>query len=95
MTRSIRPGDLMILSRTSGRPEKLRPKYALIRKLLSARKQSGMTREAAAHKIGTMKSAISRLEAGSTNAPSVRNFSNKLPISINRRFIEPLTRPFV
>jgi DNA-binding XRE family transcriptional regulator len=51
--------------------EALEPKYALIRELLSARKQSGMTQEAVANKIGTTKSAISRLEAGSKHAPSI------------------------
>lgn len=51
--------------------EALDPKYALIRELLSARKQSGMTQEAVANKIGTTKSAISRLEAGSKHAPSI------------------------
>jgi DNA-binding XRE family transcriptional regulator len=51
--------------------EALEPKYALIQELLSARKQSGMTQEAVANKIGTTKSAISRLEAGSKHAPSI------------------------
>ena len=51
--------------------EALESKYALIRELLSARKQSGMTQEAVANKIGTTKSAISRLEAGSKHAPSI------------------------
>lgn len=51
--------------------EALEPKYALLRELLTARKQSGMTQEAVANKIGTTKSAISRLEAGSKHAPSI------------------------
>lgn len=51
--------------------EALEPKYALIRELLAARKQSGMTQEAVANKIGTTKSAISRLEAGSKHALSI------------------------
>ena len=51
--------------------EALEPKYALIRELLAARKHSGMTQEAVASKIGTTKSAISRLEAGSKHAPSI------------------------
>ncbi|NTV67222.1 MAG: helix-turn-helix transcriptional regulator [Chlorobaculum sp.] len=49
----------------------LEPKYALIRELLEARKNSGMTQEAVANKIGTTKSAISRLEGGSQHAPSI------------------------
>ncbi len=51
--------------------EDLGPKYALIRELLAARKRSGMTQEAVALKIGTSKSAISRLESGSKHTPSV------------------------
>jgi DNA-binding XRE family transcriptional regulator len=51
--------------------EALEPKYALIRELLEARKNSGMTQEAVASKIGTTKSAISRLEGGSQHAPSI------------------------
>jgi len=49
----------------------LGPKYALIRELLAARQQSGMTQEAVALKIGTSKSAISRLESGNKHTPSV------------------------
>ena len=51
--------------------EALEPKYALIRELLSARQLSGMTQEAVALKIGTSKSAISRLESGSKHSPSL------------------------
>jgi DNA-binding XRE family transcriptional regulator len=51
--------------------EALEPKYALIRELLEARKNSGMTQEAVASKIGTTKSAISRLEGGSQHSPSI------------------------
>ena len=51
--------------------EALGPKYALIRELLEARKNSGMTQEAVASKIGTTKSAISRLEGGSQHSPSI------------------------
>ncbi|ACF42902.1 helix-turn-helix domain-containing protein [Pelodictyon phaeoclathratiforme] len=51
--------------------EALEPKYALIRELLSARQHSGMTQEAVALKIGTTKSAISRLESGSKHSPSL------------------------
>ena len=51
--------------------EALGPKYALIRELLAARQHSGMTQEAVAEKIGTSKSAISRLESGSKHSPSI------------------------
>jgi DNA-binding XRE family transcriptional regulator len=49
----------------------LEPKYTLIRELLAARKMSGMTQEAVAIKIGTTKSAISRLEACGKHIPSI------------------------
>ena len=51
--------------------EALEPKYAFINELLSARRDSGMTQEAVALKIGTTKSAISRLESGSKHSPSI------------------------
>jgi len=51
--------------------EALGPKYSLIRQLLLARQQSGMTQEAIANKIGTTKSAISRLESGGKHVPSI------------------------
>ncbi|TCD47991.1 helix-turn-helix transcriptional regulator [Chlorobium sp. N1] len=51
--------------------EALEAKYALIRELLSARRQSGMTQEAVAMKIGTTKSAISRMESGGKHTPSI------------------------
>ncbi|MEI6757543.1 MAG: helix-turn-helix transcriptional regulator [Chlorobium sp.] len=51
--------------------EALEPTYALVRELLLARQHSGMTQEAVARKIGTTKSAISRLESGGKHAPSI------------------------
>lgn len=49
----------------------LEARYALIRELLHARKHAGMTQEAVAQKIGTTKSAISRLESFGKHAPSI------------------------
>jgi len=51
--------------------EALAPSYALVRELLLARQQSGLTQEAIANKIGTTKSAISRLESGGKHVPSL------------------------
>jgi DNA-binding XRE family transcriptional regulator len=51
--------------------EALAPTYALIRELLLARQHSGLTQEAIAGKIGTTKSAISRLESGGKHIPSI------------------------
>ncbi len=51
--------------------EALEPKYALIRELLLARRQAGMTQSAIAEKIGTTKSAVSRLESSGKHSPSI------------------------
>jgi DNA-binding XRE family transcriptional regulator len=45
--------------------------YALVRELLAARAQAGLTQEAVAARMGTTKSAVSRLEAAGTSSPSV------------------------
>ena len=47
--------------------EKLRSRYETISLLLKARKEQHITQEELAHKIGTQKSNISRLENGSYN----------------------------
>lgn len=51
--------------------EELESRYDLIRELLYARQHAGLTQEAVAKKIGTTKSAISRLESVSKHAPSI------------------------
>ena len=51
--------------------EELELRYALIGELLHARQHVGLTQEAVAKKIGTTKSAISRLESVSKHAPSI------------------------
>lgn len=51
--------------------EALGPVYALVRDLLLARQHSGLTREAVAKKIGTTKSAVSRMESGGKHVPSL------------------------
>ena len=49
----------------------LAEEYALIREMLSARAKSGLTQEAVAERMGTTKSAVSRLEAVGKHAPSL------------------------
>jgi len=49
----------------------LEEEYALIREMLSARAKSGLTQEAVAERMGTTKSAVSRLEAVGKHAPSL------------------------
>ncbi len=51
--------------------EALEVEYALAHEMLAARTRAGLTQEAVAVRMGTTKSAISRLEAASKHAPSV------------------------
>jgi DNA-binding XRE family transcriptional regulator len=51
--------------------EALSVEYALAREMLSARSRAGLTQEAVASRMGTTKSAVSRLEAAGKHAPSV------------------------
>ena len=51
--------------------EALAPAYTLIRQLLLARQHSGLTQKPIAQKIGTTKSAVSRLESGGKHISSI------------------------
>jgi len=45
--------------------------YALAREMLSARTRAGLTQEAVAERMGTTKSAVSRLESAGKHSPSL------------------------
>lgn len=49
----------------------LEGEYCLVRELLAARTNAGLTQEEVAESMGTTKSAVSRLEAVSKHSPSV------------------------
>jgi DNA-binding XRE family transcriptional regulator len=49
----------------------LADEYCLVRELLSARSNAGLTQEQVAESMGTTKSAVSRLEAVGKHSPSV------------------------
>jgi DNA-binding XRE family transcriptional regulator len=49
----------------------LEVEYALVHEMLAARARAGLTQEAVAGRMGTTKSAISRLESAGKHAPSV------------------------
>jgi DNA-binding XRE family transcriptional regulator len=49
----------------------LEMEYALAHEMLSARTRAGLTQEAVADRMGTTKSAVSRLEGAGKHAPSV------------------------
>jgi DNA-binding XRE family transcriptional regulator len=51
--------------------ESLEEEYTLVREMLAARSRSGLTQEAVAERMGTTKSAVSRLEAAGKHAPSL------------------------
>lgn len=45
--------------------------HTLVRDMLAARSRSGLTQEAVAERMGTTKSAVSRLESAGKHAPSI------------------------
>jgi ribosome-binding protein aMBF1 (putative translation factor) len=51
--------------------EALELEYALAHEMLTARTRAGLTQEGVASRMGTTKSAISRLESAGKHAPSV------------------------
>ncbi len=51
--------------------ESLALEYTLASEMLAARSQAGLTQDAVAQRMGTTKSAISRLEAAGRHAPSL------------------------
>jgi DNA-binding XRE family transcriptional regulator len=51
--------------------ESLELEYALTSQMLKARAKAGLTQDAVAARMGTTKSAISRLEAAGRHAPSL------------------------
>ena len=61
--------------------DKLQPEFAVIRAIIRARVDKGITQKELAYKIGTKQSVISRLESGRAN-PSV-NFLKKLARALN------------
>lgn len=61
--------------------DRLQPEFTVIRAIIRARVNSGITQEELAKKIGTKQSVISRLESGRAN-PSVA-FLKKLAQALN------------
>jgi DNA-binding XRE family transcriptional regulator len=49
----------------------LAPEYEVIAQLLKARTRAGLTQDAVAERMGTTKSAVSRLEGSGKHAPSL------------------------
>lgn len=61
--------------------DRLQPEFAVIRAIIRARIETGLTQEQLAKKIGTKQSVVSRLESGRAN-PSVA-FLQKLAAALN------------
>ena len=49
----------------------LEPEYQLANQMLKARSRAGLTQDAVAERMGTTKSAVSRLESAAKHAPSI------------------------
>jgi ribosome-binding protein aMBF1 (putative translation factor) len=65
--------------------EALGVEYAVAREMLSARSRAGLTQEAVATRMGTTKSAVSRLEAAGKHAPSMaslKKYANAVGCSL-------------
>ena len=73
----IRHNHAEFLAKAKQRPgfaeayESLELEYALASQMLKARAKVGLTQDAVAERMGTTKSAISRLEAAGRHAPSL------------------------
>jgi DNA-binding XRE family transcriptional regulator len=73
----VRHNHAEFLAKAKQRPgfaeayESLELEYALAGQMLKARAKAGLTQDAVAERMGTTKSAISRLEAAGRHAPSL------------------------
>ncbi|MBW6469214.1 MAG: helix-turn-helix domain-containing protein [Coriobacteriia bacterium] len=70
----------------------LEEEYSLVRELLAARYEAGLTQEQVAKRMGTTKSAISRLEGAAKHSPSVstlRRYAKAVGCDIEIRLVRP------
>ena len=69
----------------------MQPEFAVIRAMIEAQLNKGMTKEALAKKVGTKQSVISRVVSGKAN-PSI-GFLQKLALAMNThleiKFVSP------
>src|SRR4030066_1047611 len=74
----------------------LETEYALAHEMLSARTRAGLTQEAVADRMGTTKSAVSRLEGAGKHAPSVaslKKYADAVGCTLKIEFIpQPVKR---
>ncbi len=70
--------------------DELEDKYSLVSELLRARSKAGLTQEAVAERMGTTKSAVSRLEAAGKLSPSVttlKKYANAVGCEIEIKLV--------
>lgn len=70
--------------------EGLALKYQLANQMLRARSRAGLTQDAVAERMGTTKSAISRLESAAKHAPSIatlRRYANAVGCELQVRLV--------
>lgn len=76
--------------------DELEAEYALVHEMLSARTRAGLTQEAVADRMGTTKSAVSRLESAGKHAPSVaslKKYADAVGCKLRIEFIpQPVKR---
>jgi len=75
--------------------EALEAEYTLAHEMLAARARAGLTQEAVAVRMGTTKSAISRLEAAGKHAPSVaslKRYAAAVGCTLNIELIPAVSR---
>ena len=74
----------------------LETEYALAHEMLSARTRAGLTQEAVADRMGTTKSAVSRLEGAGKHAPSMaslKRYADAVGCTLKIEFIpQPMKR---
>ena len=74
----------------------LETEYALAHEMLSARTRAGLTQEAVADRMGTTKSAVSRLEGAGKHSPSMaslKRYADAVGCKLKIEFIsQPIKR---
>jgi DNA-binding XRE family transcriptional regulator len=70
--------------------QNLELEYALANQMLKARTKAGLTQDAVAERMGTTKSAISRLESAGRHAPSIatlKKYASAVGCELQVRFV--------
>ena len=74
--------------------ESLELEYQVVNQLLKARARAGLTQDAVAERMGTTKSAVSRLEAAGKHAPSLttlKRYAKAVGCELQIKLVRPKT----